>query len=58
MIPTRQDQDLAALDDAHALVLIRCRSFIHTGQRRDPAAIREALRAYVDKVTDFVNGEQ
>lgn len=54
-IPTRQDRMLAELEDLHSVVMVRCRTFVHAGEHRDPASIRTALRAYCDAVVDFVN---
>jgi hypothetical protein len=56
-IPTRRDEALAAIDEAHAVVVVRCRAFIHAGQRRDPATIKQALQAYCDAVVDLVNSQ-
>lgn len=55
-IPTRFDHELAAIDDMHGSVMIRLRTWRRADPaRRDPGAIREALRAYVDAVMKAVN---
>jgi hypothetical protein len=54
-IPTRQDHALAELENLHSVVMVRCRAFVHAGERRDPASIRTALQAYADAVVAFVN---
>ena len=55
-IPTAYDQRLAEIDDLHGAVTVRLRTYRYAGQNRDPASIRKALQAYVEAVTDCVNG--
>jgi hypothetical protein len=57
-IPTRQDQDLADIDDTHGVIMVRLRTWSHAGPRRDPASIRAALQQYVDQVAAFTNADQ
>lgn len=55
-IPTRFDHELAAIDDMHGSVMIRLRTWRRADPaRRDPGAIRDALRAYVDAVVEMIN---
>ncbi|MET4384376.1 hypothetical protein ABIB73_000111 [Bradyrhizobium sp. F1.4.3] len=54
-IPTRQDHALAELENLHSVTMVRCRAFIHAGQRRDAASIKQALQAYCDALVAFVN---
>jgi hypothetical protein len=56
-IPTGIDGALGEIDDLHSVVLVRLRVWHHGGPDRDPRRITEALRSYVDAVTDFVNGD-
>lgn len=56
-IPTRQDYSLAELENLHSVVMVRCRAFVHAGQRRDPAGIRDALVTYADAVIAFIKKE-
>jgi hypothetical protein len=56
-IPTHIDAALGEIDDLHAVVMVRVRTWHHAGPGRDPKSIREALQAYVDAVTGFVNGD-
>jgi hypothetical protein len=56
-IPTAIDGTLREIDDMHAVILVRLRTFHHS-DRRDPRSIREALQDYNDKIADFVNAEQ
>jgi hypothetical protein len=55
-IPTAADHALAEIDDLHALVLVRLRTF-HYSDARDPKNVIDALREYVDKVQDFVSAD-
>jgi hypothetical protein len=55
-IPGDIERRLGEIDDLHSLVLVRLRSWTHAGPDRHAKSISEALRAYVDAVTDFVNG--
>jgi hypothetical protein len=55
-IPTRADHQLSEIDDLHNSVIVRLRIWLHAGPDRNPKNIREALKEYVAKVTDFVNG--
>jgi hypothetical protein len=55
--PQPIDNALSVIDDAHALVVVRVRVWAHAGPDRDAKRINEALRAYVDAVADFVNGD-
>ncbi|WP_027578547.1 hypothetical protein [Bradyrhizobium sp. Ai1a-2] len=58
-IPTREDYALAEIDNLHGNVMVRLKNFRWANARvKDPAAIREALVAYVDAVTAFVNGDE
>jgi acyl-homoserine lactone acylase PvdQ len=54
-IPMPQDYALVELENLHSVVMVRCRAFLHAGQRRDPASIRQVLQAYCDGVVEFVN---
>jgi hypothetical protein len=54
-IPTRQDRALAEIDGLNGVILTRLRAFIHAGQSRNPASIKEALRTYADAVVGLVN---
>ena len=54
-IPTGIDAVLGEVDDLHAVVMVRLRVWHHGGPDRDAKRITEALRAYVDAVTAFVN---
>jgi len=54
-IPSSIDGTLSEIDDLHAVVMVRVRVWHHGGPDRDPRRITEALRAYVDAVTAFVN---
>jgi hypothetical protein len=56
-IPGDIERRLGEIDDLHSLVLVRLRSWHHAGPTRDPRQISEALRQYVDAVTDCVNGD-
>jgi hypothetical protein len=56
-IPTHFDYQLVAIDDLHGCVLGRLRTYHRAGPDRDPAAIREALKAYVDAVSETVDAE-
>jgi hypothetical protein len=55
-IPTGIDGTLSEIDDLHSVVMVRLRVWHHGGPDRDPRRITEALRDYVDAVTQFVNG--
>ena len=55
-IPGDIERRLGEIDDLHSGVLVRLRVWHRAGPDRDPKSIREALRTYVDAVTDFVNG--
>jgi hypothetical protein len=57
-IPTSIDAALSEIDDCHAVVLVRVRTWHRAGPDRDAASITAALRAYVDAVTAFVNGDR
>ena len=50
------DAALGEIDDLHSVVMVRLRVWHHGGPDRDPRRITEALRDYVDAVTQFVNG--
>jgi hypothetical protein len=54
-IPTQIDAALGEIDDLHAVVMVRVRTWHHAGPNRDPKSIREALQVYADAVTAFVN---
>lgn len=54
-VPTQADHDLASIDDLHAAVVVRLRTYQRAGQGRDAASIREALHSYVDAVAEFVD---
>ncbi|WP_426418480.1 hypothetical protein [Bradyrhizobium genosp. A] len=55
-IPTPNDHALAELEALHGVVMVRCRTLLRAGQRRDKAAIVDALAAYVDAAVEFANG--
>jgi hypothetical protein len=46
---------IVEIDNLHSVILVRVRTYNFNGRAGDPASIREAMVAYVDKVTDFVN---
>ena len=56
-IPVKADYDLAAISELSDVVLLKLRVWYRSGANRDPRGIREALRAYVDAVQDFVEGD-
>lgn len=55
-IPSKADSALAEIDALHGVIMVRCRTFLRAGKRRDPASTKDALRAYVDAVSEFVAG--
>ena len=55
-IPTRADHELAAIDDLHAVILTRLRTFRYSGS--DPASVWSALREYRDRIVAFVNSNE
>jgi hypothetical protein len=57
-IPTPADHDLGEIDDLHNGILVSLRVWLHAGPDRDTKRINQALRAYVDAVTAFVNGDR
>jgi hypothetical protein len=54
-IPTSIDAALGEIDDLHSFVMVRVRVWHHSADH-DARRITEALRAYIDAVTNFVNG--
>jgi hypothetical protein len=56
-IPTAADHALTEIDNLHAVVLVRCRTF-HFSHQHDPKNVIDALREYCDRVEAFVNGER
>jgi hypothetical protein len=57
-IPNEIDRRLGEIDNWHGAVMGRLRTWRYAGRHRDPEAIRSALQAYVDAVTDLVNGDK
>jgi len=56
-IPVKADYDLAAISELSDVVMVRLKVWHRGGPNRDPRAVKQALRAYVDAVQDFVEGD-
>lgn len=57
-IPQPIDRAVAEIEDLHALVVVRLRSWQRAGPNRDPASIRQALQNYADAVVALVNNAE
>lgn len=56
-IPTKQDYQLAEIDNLHGAVLVKLRVWQRGTQREVEAeSIRRLVQAYADAAVDFLNG--
>jgi hypothetical protein len=53
-LPTKADYDLSAIDDLHAVLMVKLRVWLRS-PKRDARGVIEAMKAQDEAVLDFLN---